>query len=184
MERNAQTVRVALALVVGGLASLLNPALACTSEEEAPPWEFNEADLREAVEGTYPLHAEGTDQRVSIRIRQTSTSMRRLQCGNVSRSFVRDAGACVTLYTTEMSLEATIDSDVPDLPSGTYSGFISYEGSSLERGQGELSFSVRSPFDLQTLYQPGAASSWSFRLGEAGWLTLVPDENTDAPDGG
>jgi hypothetical protein len=174
------TARLITGATLGLLALFINPGFACSGEEEpAPRWEYDQADMRAAVEGTYTLELQGSGELVTIRIEQAgASSARRLQCGNVTRSFVRDAGACGTQYRSEIAVLARIQSDASEIPSGDYRGSFAVEGTELEVG--ELYISVHGESDLQAEYRDEEMTSWRLQQdsGEALRLNRVRGAST------
>jgi hypothetical protein len=103
--------RIAFSLAV--LAFLLNPGIACSPSDEDAQFEYGEAEMRAAVEGTWELGllaGDGTRSTLSLRIVEATEKkdgsallrpdkLRGLirsaaACG--SQSFVKPAGACIS----------------------------------------------------------------------------------------
>lgn len=174
-----RTLRLGSVLCFGLLATLVNPAFACSSDEETADWQYDEADMKAAVEGEYVLRATGASETATVEITQRpASSARRLQCGTFERSFLKKAGACATERITEMAIEAKLESSIPDIPSGTYTGRFTVEGKKLAFGQ--LLVSIMEDATLEAEYEEGALSDWRFLRGGKPSFTLVRIESAEA----
>ena len=110
-----------LLLPAFGVALVINPYLACSSEDEND-FTYSEADMKEALLGTWQGTAELDGETVpfSLVLEQASAKSStqsiaapkvQPQCG--SRSFVKPAGACVSLST--MPVVGALTSENPTL---------------------------------------------------------------------
>jgi hypothetical protein len=92
-----------IAMVLGALMFLLNPNLACDAGDQ---FQYSEADMRAAVEGTWLVNftaSDGTATQVTLRIDEGSGSPTSLRPGGLvrsayacgSRTFVKSAAACI-----------------------------------------------------------------------------------------
>jgi hypothetical protein len=103
----------------GLVAFAMNPALACSSGEDLPDWQYGQAEMAQAVEGTWRVDYRGGANgpasatfRVVPRPPQTtlqSVPGRSLQCGN--REFFSTAAACIDMSTLYLSGEV-LNTDV------------------------------------------------------------------------
>jgi hypothetical protein len=110
-----------LALALAALAFIINPSLACSPSED-PDWTYSESDMRTAIEGRWQISirkSDGSVTAVTLDIAESgapigSTYLRSngrdrafiraaAACG--SRTFVRNAGAC--LDASSMALSVT-----------------------------------------------------------------------------
>ena len=110
-----------LLLPIFGVALVINPYLACSSEDESD-FTYSEADMKEALLGIWQGTAELDGEAVpfSLVLEQSSAKSSpqnvaapkvQPQCG--SRSFVKPAGACVSFST--MPVVGTLTSENPTL---------------------------------------------------------------------
>ena len=118
-----------LLLGVFGVALVINPYLACSSENDSD-FTYSEADMKEALLGTWQGTAEldGESVPFSLVLEQASAKSStqsisapgvQPQCG--SRSFVKPAGACISL--SDMPVLGTLTSENPNL-NGAVDGHI------------------------------------------------------------
>jgi hypothetical protein len=122
-----------LLLGVFGLALVVNPYLACSSNEDG--FAFSESDLKAAVLGTWQGTADidGETVEFSLVLDQASAKSQTLsapkvqpQCG--ARSFVKPAGACTS--STTMPVSGTLISVNPAL-NGAVDGEVNILGNLL-----------------------------------------------------
>jgi hypothetical protein len=117
-----------IAVVFGVLMFLLNPNLACDAGDQ---FQYSEADMRAAVEGTWLVNftaSDGTPTQVTLRIDEGSGSPTSLRPGGLvrsayacgSRTFVKSAAACVDA--SEMPLAITFVAGDGAYASATWSG--------------------------------------------------------------
>lgn len=107
-----------------GVALLVNPQLACSSNDEGE-FSYDEGDMKAAILGEWAGVADldGESVHFTLTLEQASSALStkapsvRPQCA--SRSFVKPAGACVTM--SQMPLAGAITSSSPSLD-GVVSG--------------------------------------------------------------
>lgn len=118
-----------------GLALVINPYLACSSNEDG--FSFSESDLKAAVLGTWQGTAEldGETVEFALVLEQASAKSKaqslsapkvQPQCG--ARSFVKPAGACIS--STTMPVSGTLTSVNPAL-NGVVDGEVNILGNLL-----------------------------------------------------
>lgn len=166
--------RGGLVWMTAAVAATVNPGFACSSAEEAegPDWQYTEADMRNAVAGTYVGHVVGTEEPVTLILDEaveapqpdvpnggetlSSGSLPRpsLLCG--SRSFIRPAGACLT--GTTMALQATLQTESPLLAGELTEGSFTVWSTVLASGHVSLS---SSSYALTATYSDGALTDWT-----------------------
>jgi hypothetical protein len=136
----------------GLVAFAMNPALACSSGEDLPDWQYGQAEMAQAVEGTWRVDYRGANGpasatfRVQSRPPQTtlqSVPGRSLQCGN--REFFSTAAACIEMSTLYLSGEV-LNTDVV-LQDQQVSGSYRVMGT-VYRG-GELQLTVGKTLSIQ-----------------------------------
>jgi hypothetical protein len=117
------------ALMIGGVALVINPYLACSESGESD-FTYSEADMKLSVLGAWQGSAEldGVSTPFSLSLEQASSKSKtqgvsapktRPQCG--SRSFVKPAAACVS--ETTMPLIGSLSSENPTL-NGAVDGYV------------------------------------------------------------
>jgi hypothetical protein len=122
-----------------GLALVINPYLACSSNEDG--FAFSESDLKAAVLGTWQGTADldGETVEFSLVLEQASAKSKtqslsppkvQPQCG--ARSFVKPAGACIS--STTMPVSGTLTSVNPAL-NGVVDGEVNILGNLLSRAE-------------------------------------------------
>jgi hypothetical protein len=124
-----------LLLGVFGLALVVNPYLACSSNEDG--FSFSESDLKAAVLGTWQGTADLDGETVefslvldqaSAKSKTQSLSAPKVQPQCAARSFVKPAGACSS--TTSMPVSGTLTSVNPAL-NGVVDGGVNIDGNLL-----------------------------------------------------
>jgi hypothetical protein len=99
------------AIVIGLVAFVINPGFACSSSNDQPDWQYGEAEMTRAVEGTWRLTLERSTGESAVTFTLaaggganqalTSGPSRTLQCA--SREFVRPAGACMDISNLQLA---------------------------------------------------------------------------------
>lgn len=160
--------------MTAALAAIVNPGFACSSAEEAegPDWQYTEAEMRNAVAGTYVGHVVGTEEPVTLILDEAvkepqpevpnsgetlspvSLPRSSLLCG--SRSFIRPAGACISA--TTMALQATLQSESPLLAGQLTEGSFTVWSTTLSSGHVSL---VSSNYALTATYWDGVLADWT-----------------------
>ena len=131
-------------MVVGLVAFVMNSGFACSSsEEDLPKWQYGEAEMTRAVEGTWRLTLErpAGESAVTFSLAPgapsassslTSAPASYLQCG--SRDFIRPAGACIDISTLYLSGQVLVAEAALGTPvvTGFYTvAGVTYRGGSL-----------------------------------------------------
>lgn len=119
-----------LAIAAGLLALLLNPGLGCGED-----FDFGEAEMRRAVEGTYDLTLPGeAAPRATFTLsfgKGDMTLVQQAQCS--TRSFVASAGACSS--TTTMNFNGTVVAGIDTYKGRKVTGFFNVQGYQYRGGQ-------------------------------------------------
>lgn len=157
----------------------VNPMVACQSDEgDEVGFEFGEADMRQAVAGSYVGKVISTGESVRITLDQTGAPSarstqhyKRVQCS--TRSFVKPAAACVD--STTMELTAHVTSERPEMAALDLTGTFEVYGYELSGGSlflGHAGASFIASFSLSA----GGLIHWSFKgAGEAVELALTKE---------
>lgn len=171
-----------LTSVALGLCVLaINPMVACQSEA-ASDFEFDEADMRQAVVGSYIGTTKDTGQSVRVILEQTGAPSaksaqhyKRVQCS--TRSFVKPAAACLDL--TEMEITAHVTSERPQIAEVDLSGKFGVYGFELSRGQLSLS-GVGQKIALSATFSSDAGGliDWYYYTSEGGTVSLELTKET------
>ncbi|MGE5786549.1 MAG: hypothetical protein ACM3ZE_18270 [Myxococcales bacterium] len=162
-----------LTSVALGLCVLaVNPMVACQSEAASDfGFEFDEADMRQAVVGSYIGTTKDTGQSVRVILEQTGAPTaksaqhyKRVQCS--TRSFVKPAAAC--LDTTEMEITAHVTSERPEMADVDLTGKFGVYGFELSRGQLSL-FGVGQKVMLHATFSSDAGGliEWRYETDSA-----------------
>ncbi len=146
--------------------------------------------MKAAVEGIYVLEAVATGERLTLTLEQatepssgttdTQGAGLRLQCGTVSRSFVKPAGACSTEYETTLPLEARVESTIETVGDGQFAGAFTVIGTQLEYG--ELRVGTPMPWELHATYRDGGLGEWRVHRGDLSWLELQEASRTPSSE--
>jgi hypothetical protein len=116
-----------------GLALLVNPNLACSSNDDEEDFTYSEQDMKAVVLGDWQGTAEFDGESVAFTLSLAQASAKsqtqsisapplQPQCG--SRSFVKPAAACISM--SEMLLAGTITSDHPLLDGSVTGSAVAY----------------------------------------------------------
>jgi hypothetical protein len=135
-----------LVWVLGFTAFAMNPAFACSSSPETEPFEYGEAEMIAAVQGTWRLtyaRPEGAST-VTFTVQPGSTGNGALagppglapQCG--TRTFTRPAAACISA--SQLALAASVVEADPPLDASAGRGFYTVFSIKYIGGQLELTF--------------------------------------------
>jgi hypothetical protein len=151
MKRILTTITVALG------AFLLNPMVACQSEESEPEFTYGETEVRAAVTGTYQGTLAGTGETITVTLDEATASnttatqsLRNVQCG--TRSFIKPAAACVSM--TQMAVIGTLTASNGSVPNGNFTGTFSVYSRLLTTG--DLSLTTASGDSLRATYNADA----------------------------
>jgi hypothetical protein len=145
-----------LAISMAVLAFFLNPGLACTSGSEEPEFQYGEAEMKSAVEGTWVLvvsrSSTSPTEEITLQLAESSKAqpdkmqvMRNGRAGLVrsaaacgTRTFVTSAHACADL--SEMPLDVALVNGPADYKDAVMSGRLMV--GSLIFTQGDFSLSL------------------------------------------
>lgn len=158
-QRTLRDLGIALAAAV--LCGVINPSLVGCSggTDEESEWSYDDHDMEAAVVGDYSGQVNGKPILVRLSRPKAASSAgpnigalpRQLQCG--SRSFVRPAGACVSV--SSLDIDAEVESEASVLASGKLTGQFSVYGRALSFGQ--LNFPSSR---LNADFEDGAITRW------------------------
>lgn len=157
-----------------GIALVGNPGVACGPSDDSSDFEYTEADMEEAVIGTYSGTAtvSETTESVTLTLSRPAAASGsapaglRPQCG--SRTFVKPASACASISTMEITGELVSDGNA--IASAELTG--QFMASLILSGDLELSGSGAR---LHAQYRDGAFVEWQYTAPDG---TLVPLELT------
>jgi hypothetical protein len=122
-----------LLLGVFGFAFVMNPYLACSNAKESD-FSYSEADMKDAAlgswEGTAEIDGESVDfslvlEQASAKSKTQGVSAPKVQPQCASRSFVKPAGACLTM--SEMLVVGTLTSVNPALNGPVDGSVVAYK---------------------------------------------------------
>ena len=157
--------RLLTSVALGLCALAVNPMVACQSEGDEAGYEFDEADMRQAVTGSYVGKVISTGESVRITLDQTGAPSarstqhyKRVQCS--TRSFVKPAAACVD--STTMELTAHVTSERPEMADLELTGTFDVWGYELSGGSLFLEHAGAS-LSASFSSSEGGIVHWSFK---------------------
>jgi len=156
---------------VFGLALVMNPYLACSNSREGD-FSYSEADLKEAALGTWEGSAEidGESVDFSLLLEQASAKSKisapKVPPPCAARSFVKPAGACVTM--SELLVVGTLTSVNPALNGAVDGAVVAYK----DLGPAELTLQLENGTRLAGTIEKQSLSEGQISARQSGAFSL------------
>jgi hypothetical protein len=163
-----------LLLGVFGLAFVMNPYLACSNAGESE-FSYSEADMKEAAlgswEGSAEIDGESVDfslllEQASAKSKTQSVSAPKVQPQCASRSFVKPAGACLTM--SELLVVGTLTSVNPALNGPVDGSVVAYK----DLGPAELTLHLENGTRLEGRIEKQSLSEGQISAQQSGPFSL------------